>query len=124
MENFLNEQMEHRTFSRRDKMAKRTKKAQQPQTRLKDFVVVIYTEDPEQAKTYQSLLKANDIPVTVKKQNDSSTDQQTFVVSAPEEFLDEAHVIIESQQAYEDFYDYTFDDDDDDFDSEFVDDDL
>jgi hypothetical protein len=31
----------------------------------------------------------------------------------PEEFLDEAHVVIESQDAYDDFYDFSLDDEED-----------
>jgi len=30
----------------------------------------------------------------------------------PEEFLDEAHVIIETQHAYDDFYDFAMEDED------------
>ena len=30
----------------------------------------------------------------------------------PEDFLDEAHVIIESQNAYDDFYDFAIEDED------------
>jgi hypothetical protein len=42
----------------------------------------------------------------------------------PEDFLDEAHVVIESQDAYDDFCDFTMDEDDDlDFDSDLLDDD-
>jgi hypothetical protein len=37
-----------------------------------------------------------------------------------EEFIDEAHVVIESQQAYDDFYDFAMDEDEQgDFDSDF-----
>ena len=32
----------------------------------------------------------------------------------PEDYLDEAHVIIESQGAYDDFYDFALEDDEDD----------
>jgi hypothetical protein len=42
----------------------------------------------------------------------------------PEDFLDEAHVIIESQHAYDDFYDYALEEDDGDFDDDFFEDDF
>jgi len=43
----------------------------------------------------------------------------------PEEYLDEAHVVIESQQAYDDFYDFALDDETDgEFDSELFEDDF
>ena len=42
-----------------------------------------------------------------------------------EEFLDEAHVIIESQQTYDDFYDLTSEDESEaDFDGDFFEDDF
>jgi hypothetical protein len=42
-----------------------------------------------------------------------------------EEFLDEAHVVIESQHAYDDFYDFAMEEDDEaDFDDDFFDDDF
>lgn len=41
----------------------------------------------------------------------------------PEEYLDEAHVVIEAQDAYDDFYDLTMDDEDgSDFDSDLLED--
>ncbi len=43
----------------------------------------------------------------------------------PEDFLDEAHVIIESQNAYDDFYDYTVEDEENgDFDDELFEEDF
>ena len=43
----------------------------------------------------------------------------------PEDFLDEAHVVIESQDAYDDFYDFAMEDEDDlDFDADLLDDEL
>ena len=44
-------------------------------------------------------------------------------VAEDEEFLDEAHVIIESQHAYDDFYDLSLEDESEmDFDGDFYDD--
>ena len=43
----------------------------------------------------------------------------------PEESVDEAHVVIESQDAYDDFYDFALDEQDDsDLGAEFFDDDF
>ena len=41
----------------------------------------------------------------------------------PEEYIDEAHVVIESQQAYDDFYDFALEEEnEEDFDEDFFDD--
>lgn len=93
-------------------MAKRAPKTQKSQTKLKEFVAVTFAEDLEQAKDYETLLKNNDIPAVIKKQNQDSTNDKSIAVMVPEEFLDEAHVIIESQDAYDDFYDLAAEDED------------
>ena len=98
---------------RRNKMAKRPKKNQKSPAKLQDYVVVASVEDVEQAKEYETLLKINDIPAMVKEQNEPSIDVKRAVVMVPEDFLDEAHVVIESQEAYDDFYDLQVDDEDD-----------
>ena len=92
-------------------MNKHSKRQQKTQAKLKDFVVVTFVEDMDQAREYETLLNVNDIPVTIRKQSDPSAPTGNFAVLVPEDFLDEAHVIIESQDAYDDFYDMTLDDD-------------
>ena len=100
------------------------KRNQKIQTKTKELVVVTLAENREQAEDYLTLLKANDIPASIREQQDPSaeTEDRYIVVVVPEEHLDEAHVIIESQDAYDDFYDLTFDDDD--FESDYLDDEL
>jgi hypothetical protein len=84
--------------------------------------MVSFVDDFEQAKDKEALLKSNDIPAMIKQQEDESTGVSGYAVMVPEECLDEAHVVVESQDAYDDFYDYALDDDDDDeFDSDFFD---
>ena len=104
-------------------MAKRT-----PKTRKKEhqeFVVVAYAEDLEQARNYEALLKNNDIETIVKERHDKSTGAKTIAVMVPEDSLDEAHVVIESQDAYDDFCDYALEDEeDDDLDTDFYDEDF
>ncbi len=106
------------------KMAKQSRKTQKLQTDSKDFTVVAFAETIEQAKDYESLLKANEIPATIKEQTEESTDRNSFTVVVPEDCVDEALVIIESQDAYDDFYDLTAEekDDFDAFDDELFDD--
>jgi len=93
-------------------MARRSQK--KPKTRVKEeMVVIVFTEDMDQAKDYQVLLKNNDIPVILKEPDPSSEEPAGIAVMVPEDFIDEAHIIVESQDAYDDFYDFAFEDDDD-----------
>jgi len=107
-------------------MAKRASKTQKSQSKLQEFIVVTFTKDLEQAKDYETLLKTNDIPATIKELNEESMDAKGIAVMVPEDFLDEAHVIIESQDAYDDFCDFALeeDEDNDDFDSDLFGDDF
>jgi hypothetical protein len=97
-------------------MAKRSKKNQKSMSNLQDFVVVAFVEELEQAKEYETLLKTNDIPAVINEQYEQSSGTKGIAVMVPEDFLDEAHVVIESQDAYDDFYDFALEDEtDDDF---------
>jgi len=106
-------------------MTKRSKKTQKGQAKLQEIVVVAFAEDMEQAKDYETLLKNNDIPAIIKEQHEQSADPKSIAVMVPEEFLDEAHVVIESQDAYDDFYDFALEDENDgEFDSDLFDDEF
>jgi len=106
-------------------MAKRYKKKQDSQAKLQDFVVVTFVEDLEQAKEYESLLEANEIPAVINEQNEQPDGTKGIAVMVPEEFLDEAHVVIESQDAYDDFYDFALEDEtEEEFDGELFEDDF
>jgi hypothetical protein len=106
-------------------MAKRSKKAPKSQAKLEGFVVVAFAEDIEQAREFKTLLEANDIPTIISEQDEQSIASKEIAVMVPEDFLDEAHVIIESQQAYDDFYDFALEEEDEsDFDSDFFEDDF
>ena len=105
-------------------MPKRPEKAQKSQAKLQGFVIVTITEDLEQAKNYETLLKANNIPTIIKEQAESQpADIKGIAIMVPEDFLDEAHVVIKSQDAYDDFYNFTSEDDYD-FDSDLFEDDF
>ena len=106
-------------------MAKRYKKNRKSQTEMQDFVVVTFIDDMEQAKEYESLLKANDIPAVINEHNEQSNGKKGIALMVPEDFLDEAHVVIESQNAYDDFYDFALEDEaDEDFDSDLFEDEF
>ncbi len=105
-------------------MTKRSRKAQKSQTKPQEFIVVSFAEDLERAQNYETLLRINDIPVTIK-QEEQPTDAKGIAVMVPEDFVDEAHVIIESQDAYDDFYDFVLEDEDDeDFNSDLFEEDF
>ncbi|MHC4122696.1 MAG: putative signal transducing protein [Planctomycetota bacterium] len=91
-------------------MAKRPSKTQKSQSKVEDLVTVTYTNDLDQAKEYEVLLKNSDIPVVIKEIPNEFNGSQNIAVMVPEDFIDEAHVIIESQDAYDDFYDFTEED--------------
>ncbi len=104
-------------------MSKRSKKGHKSNAKLEGYVVVAFSEDMDQAREYKTLLESNDIPATIVEQNEHAVGSREIAVMVSEEFLDEAHVIVESQHAYDDFYDLSMEDEDEmDFDSDFYDD--
>jgi hypothetical protein len=103
-------------------MAKRSQKGRKSRTKVQELVTVVFADNAEQAKDYEAILRSNDIPVTIKEQDEQGTDGKVIVVMVPEEFIDEAHVVIESQDAYDDFYDLALEDtDESEFDSDLLD---
>lgn len=106
-------------------MAKRSKKDHKSQAKVEGYVVVAFAEDMEQAKEYKSLLEANDIPATISEHDEQAISSGEIAVMVSEEFIDEAHVVIESQNVYDDFYDFAMEEDDEgDFDDDLLDDDF
>lgn len=106
-------------------MAKRPKKTRKSQAKLQDLVIVALVSDLDQAREYETLLRNNDIPAVITEHNDESVETKGVALMVPEDFLDEAHVVIESQDAYDDFYDLALEDEDtDDFDSDLFDEDF
>ncbi len=103
-------------------MANRRKRKETRQNSLKEFVTVAFAEDMELAKQYKKLLNDEDIPAAVRSRPDAAGAFPGIAVMVPEDHIDEAHVLIESQGAYNDFYDMVFHDDDeyrpDDFDDD------
>ncbi len=93
-------------------MTSRRKRKETRQGTLKEFVTVAFAEDMELAKQYKKLLNDGDIPVAVKSQPGDAAGFPGIAVMVPEDHIDEAHVLIESQGAYNDFYDMVFHDDD------------
>lgn len=107
-------------------MAKSGKKYHKSQTNTKDLVTVTIVDDAEEAKDLETLLKNDDIPVIIKQTEKKAGNGETgYAIMVPEEYLDEAHVVIESQDAYEDFYDFALDHEyDEDYDGDLFEEEL
>ncbi len=106
-------------------MAKRSKKGHRSQAKMQGYVVVTFAENMEQAREYKTLLEVNDVSAIINEQEEQSLGSNEIAVMVPEDFLDEAHVIIESQNAYDDFYDYSLEDEENgDFDDELFEEDF
>jgi len=112
-------------------MAKRSGKNQKTQTKAREFVVAVFVQDSDQARECEILLQNNDIPVVIKEQNQQpaksgkpveSAGNDGFAVMVPEDYLDEALVCIESQGAYDDFYDFALEDEQDEDNADYDDD--
>lgn len=111
-------------FVLEEKMGKRSKKGHKSHAKLEGYVVVAFSEDMEQAREYKTLLDANDIPAIITEQDEHTIGSKEIAVMVSEEFLDEAHVIVESQNTYDDFYDFAMEDEDEtDFEGDFFEED-
>lgn len=89
-----------------------------------EMLVVAHAEDFELANEYAQLLDDSGIPCQVKNR-DSSAGEFGVVIVVPEDYYDEAHMIIESAQENNGFYDFFFEDPDmlDDMDQDYFDED-
>ena len=92
-------------------MTNRKKKTQNRKTALRELTTVAFAEDMELAKQYKQMLNENEIPVVIKSQADSAPNFPGIAVMVPEDHLDEAHVLIESESSNETFYDMVYKDD-------------
>jgi hypothetical protein len=104
-------------------MARHAKKKTQVAQKTQEYVAVAFARDEAEAREYQVLLTGDNIPAVIKPQAQSDNGSDGYSVMVPEEFVDKAYVIIESQDAYDDFYDMAIDDEVD-FDGDVFDDDI
>ena len=79
-----------------------------------ELVVVATSTTILEAKEYETLLKNNDIPAMVKERENEFGEGLHYAVYVPDDMADEAHVVIESQDAYDDFYDLGIEDESED----------
>lgn len=92
-------------------MTKRTRKSSKTQSGTKELIVVASANTSDEAHDYVSLLRNSDIKAVIKKQQDEFTEEWRYVVMVQEDVAEEANVIIESQDSYDD-YDSDSDSDD------------
>jgi len=76
----------------------------------REYIAVAVVGDLDLASSYKRLLEENDIPTDLLVA-DQEEEDAAFSVLVPEECLDEAHIVIESENVYEDYFDLTQDDD-------------
>ena len=106
-------------------MAKRSKRPRKSQAKLPELVVVALASDWDQAREYETLLRNNDIRAVISEHQQGALDTEGVAVMVPEDSLDEAHVVIESQDAYDDFYDFALEDEgSEEFDGDLFEDDF
>ena len=79
-----------------------------------ELVVVATASTMDEAKENETLLKNNEIPAVVKQRPNEFGEGTHYAVLVPEDMADEAHVVIESQDAYDDFYDLGLNDESED----------
>ena len=76
---------------------------------VKEYVTVAFAEDLELAREYERLLAEHEIPAVVKSQKrQEEGDFSGVAVMVPEEYLDEAYVLISQEASYDDFFDAAF----------------
>ncbi|MGD0597111.1 MAG: hypothetical protein ABSA64_06260 [Sedimentisphaerales bacterium] len=81
---------------------------------MQELVMVATASTMDEAKENETLLKNNEIPAMVKQRPNEFGEGTHYAVLVPEDMADEAHVIIESQDAYDDFYDLGLNDESED----------
>ena len=79
-----------------------------------ELVVVATSSEIDEVKEIETLLKNNDIPAMVKQRPNEFGEGSHYAVYVPDDMADEAHVVIESQDAYDDFYDFGLDEENED----------
>ena len=83
-------------------------------TALIEYVTVAIVEDMEFAEEFRDVLGNGDIPAVLSTQRDGKSEIMGVAILVPPELSDKAMMIIESQQALDDFMDVAFNEDDED----------
>jgi hypothetical protein len=79
---------------------------------LEDYVTIAIAEDVDLANEYRDILARHEIPAVTTTQRSYSSDILGTAVMVPEQYLEQAQEIIESQQDFDNFLDDAFNDPD------------
>ncbi len=79
---------------------------------LEDYVTIAIAEDIDLANEYRDILVKHDIPAVTATQRSYSSAVLGTAVMVPENYLEQAQEIIESQQNFDNFLDDAFNDPD------------
>ncbi len=91
-------------------MAKKKHNSKEPP---KDYVVVFSGSDMEEIEDIKILLEMNGITVFIGGNEDNTPEEGSITVMVPKKQKDMADAIIETYDAYDDFYDFSLEDEDD-----------
>jgi hypothetical protein len=80
-------------------------------TTLKEMVTIAFAEDIDLAKQYKQLLLDNEIPAAIQSCSSNESEYKGIPVMVPEDYIDEAHMLIEAQNSMGDFYNEAFNED-------------
>jgi len=81
-----------------------------PKSALKDYVTVAIADDVDLANDYRDILIKNNIPAVTATQKSYSMAVIGIAVMVPENLLDQAQKIVESEQDFDNFLDDAFND--------------
>jgi len=81
-------------------------------TALEDYVTVAIAEDVDLANEYRDILAGHNIPAMTATQKSYSSAVIGTAVMVPENYLEQAQELIESQQSFDNFLDDAFNDHD------------
>ncbi|MFA5292583.1 MAG: DUF2007 domain-containing protein [Phycisphaerae bacterium] len=81
-------------------------------TALEDYVTVAIAEDVDLANEYKDILAGHNIPAVIATQKSYSSEVIGTAVMVPENYLEQAQELIESEQSFDNFLDDAFNDHD------------
>ena len=81
-------------------------------TALAEYVTIAIAEDMELAEQYRDVLNNSDIPAVLRTQRNGDSEILGVAVMVPEQSSEPAMTIIESRQAFDDFLNVAFNEED------------
>jgi len=93
-----------------NKMSNNDKNLNDRKPALEDYVTIAIAEEVDLANQYRDILTKHNIPAVTVTQKSYSSEVIGTAVMVPENFIDAAQKIIESQQDFDHFLDDAFND--------------